>query len=485
MQKSSIMINIFRLFTSIVIFICTLFYYSDDIENWQIAHDTYGYLGYNYFSKPWNTYRTPGISFFWESLGLKDDLKNAFKKYPREQDFNTSGRKDGKINVLGKKLVRANIILIGITFSGLGFALSTIINPFLSLIFVITSMYFGALPPPKLLLADLPACSFTVIFITLCIFYSRYKKRILLFFLCCCAVFACLIKPVMFFLSFIAGCILLYNLLLFLLEKNIKDALITLYTGVFLIVGTLLWPFLLYIESGIFVPGQLTPITKNMIAVYLVEEGDDQLFIETEHKALVADLIAHKIDADAEIDKLYYANEPRSDHSKAHIFLHSADIYGWKYIYQIYDMHGYKNLSRIKVLQLSKEISDPIIKKHMDERVKIMGRSFLSAFGAYKDMPISLWWRQGLGDHALILSIGAYIFLFCSILFGVKNLQFILLILTCLHVDSVLFTSVGLVVYDRYLQITEWSFILALEIGAYSLGRVFLSAQTRARTMKV
>lgn len=469
MLKSSSIRNLFSVCTAIAIVICTFIYYFHDIENWRTSPDTHSYVGDDYFAKPWNSMRTPGMSLFWEVIGVKDALKKATRKYRAAVDFNTLGRKEEKTNSLGKKLVVANITLIGVSFAFLCFALSTSINPLLSFVFVITSMCFGAIPEPRDILADLPACSFTAIFVALFIFYSKYKKNYLLFLLCCFSIFACLIKPGMFFLPLIAGCILLYEILRFIRGKSFKKALTTFCIGVFLIFGTLFWPILLYVHSGFFVSSQLSSITKNMFAVYLLEEGDEQLFTDPKQRAFVAALIAHKPEADAEIDELVYKEKKRSEYSQAHIYMHSVNFYGHRYFYKICRENGYDKLSSIDHARLSNEISTPIIKKHFRAYLKTVGRSFISAFGIYKDLPASIFWRLDMGNYALPLSIGTYLFLFCAILFGINNLQYLLVLLTSLHIASVLFMSIGHAVLGRYLTITEWSFILALEVGMYSL----------------
>ena len=461
--------NILRGLTSIALFFCIFVFYHNDIKNWQTSPDTFSYVGDNYFSNPWGTWRTPGMSLFWSALGAKDELKKATRKYHSPVDLNTQGKKEEKINSLGKKLVLYNIVLIGASFSLLCFSLSSYMSPIIAFLFSVTCVYIGATPAPKHILADLPACSLTVIFVSLSIFYSKYRKNILLFFICICAVFACLIKPGMFFLPLIAGCIVAYELLVFIRARYLKKALITFCIGLFLILGTLSWPILLYIQGGIFVPSQLSSISNNMFAVYLLQEGDDHLFTDSKQKAFVADLIAHKSEADAEIDKFVYTTRKRSEASKAHIYLNSVNVYGWRYFASKCISHGYNNTSGLEYARLSKKIANPIIKKHFDEYLKTVGRSFLSAFGAYKDLQDSLWWRLGLGVHSLGVFIVGYIFLFCAIFFGAKKLQFTLVLLTFLHVASVTFMSIGHAVLARYLGITEWSFILALEVGAYSL----------------
>lgn len=485
MQKSLSIRNLYRVSTSLAIVLCTFLYYSDNIENWRTSSDTRTYVRDNYFTKPWDSVRTPGMSLMWESIGVMDELKKATRKYPAAIDFNSLGREDERINSLGKKLVRTNIILIGVSFASLCFALSISINPFLSFVFVITSMYFGAIPEPRAIMADLPACSLTAIFVALSVFYFKYRKSYLLFLLSCCAIFACLIKPGMFFLPLFALCILLYTLQNFIRMKNLKRALITSCIGIFLILGTLFWPIWLYLHGGIFVSSQLSSATKNMFAVYLLEEGDEQLFTDAKQKALVAALIAHKPEADAEIDNLVYKDKARSEYSQSHIYLNSVNYYGHRYFYKICRENGYDKLSRIDYARLSKEISTPIIKKHFRAYLKTVGQSFISAFGVYKDLPYSIFWRQGLGDYALVFSIGGYLFLFSSILFGMKNLQYLLVLLTFLHIVSVLFMSIGHAVLARYLAITEWSFILALEVGTYSLIQKFFPALSRSRDGRV
>ena len=475
--------NILRGLTSIAIFFCIFIFYHNDIEDWQTSPDTHSYVGDNFFSNPWGTGRTPGMSLYWKAIGAKGELKKATRKFRHAVDFNNQGKKDEKINSLGKKLVRYNIILIGISFSLLCFALSSYIHPPLAFLFTASCVYFGAIPPPKHILADLPVCSLTGIFVALSILYSKYRKSVLLFLICGCAAFACLVKPGMFFLPLIAGCMVAYQLLVFIRSRYLKKALITFCIGLFLILGTLSWPILLYIHSGIFVPSQITSISNNMFAVYLLQEGDEQLFTEPKQKAFVADLIAHKPEADAEIDKMVYTERKRSEASKAHIYLHSVNYYGYKYFSATHKRNGYDRLSRIEYARLSKEIADPIIKKHYGEYLKTVGRSFLSAFGAYEDLPYSLWWRLGLGANSLGVFIVSYIFLFCAIFFCTKNLQYTLVLLTFIHVASVTFMSLGHAVLARYLGITEWSFILALEVGAYSLARKIFHPLSRARAI--
>lgn len=443
------------------------FYFQGDIDNWTTTPDTPSYAGKNFWSNPWGHIRTPGLAMYWTLIGATDELGEAVKKYPISEDLNKHGKSNEKINTLGKKLVVGNIILLCISFAFLYFALSTIINPVVALFFILASIHFGSLTSPKYILADLPACAMTVIFVAFGILYAKYKQYIFLFLLCGSAIIACLIKPAMFFLSFIAGCIVLYEFISSARARNLKMLLITSCAGLVLVSGTLLWPFLLYTHSGVFFPSQLSIITKAQQATYLLQEGDDQLFTDPRKKAFVSELIKHKPEIDAEIDKSIYKNT-RNMHSKAHIYMYSLNPYGYNYFFNIMNQSGFK-LPQIERARLVKEVTDPIIRKHFKEYSMTKIRSFLSAFGYYKDVWHSIKWRQSVGQKLFPVFLLCYAFLFCAIAFGAKKLRYPLLLLALIHVMAVAFTAIGHAVLMRYLEITEWSFILALEVALYSL----------------
>lgn len=413
-------------------------------------------------------------------IGAIDELHGAFKKYRSSVEFNKRGKSDEKVNALAKKLVAWNILLIGISFSLLYFALSCIINPLIAVFFILGSIYFGSIPPPKYILADLPACAMTVFFVAFGIFYTKYKKYVFLFLLCGSAVMASLIKPAMFFLPLIAGCMLLYEFISAARERSLQRTLITSCTGIFLVIGTLLWPFLLYVQSGLFFPSQLSIVTKAMLATYLLQEGDDQLFKDPRQKAFVSELIKHKPEIDAEIDESAYKNTPRNTHSEAHIYVHSTNSYG-NLFFKIMAQNGFK-MSQIERARLVKNISGPIIQKHYKEYIMTKVRSFLSAFGYYKDLQDSIRWRHSLGSIQFYIFLSCYAFLFGAIAFGTKKLRYPLLLLALIHLLAVVFTSIGYKVLTRYLQITEWSFILALEVALYSVALTLISVMRNRRT---
>lgn len=472
-----------RICASIAVFICIFFYYQNDIEKWRVQPDTPSYLGKNYLSDPWATHRTPGMAIYLGVIGAKDELKEAFQKFPAAVDFNKFGKQDENIHSLGKKIAFCNLLLLGLSFSFLCFALSTFIHPLVSLFFILVSIYLGAVPSPKFILADLPACSLTGIFTAFGILYAKYRKNILLFFLSCCAIFACLLKPAMFFLALVAGCMLGYALLLSLRARNLKNALASLCIGVFLTAGTLSWPFLLFLHSGLFVPSQISATTKNMFAIYLLQEGDDELFTDPKLKALVADLIRHKPEADEEINKLVYKNK-RNLYSKANIYVNSVNYYGHRYFFDKCKRNGYGRMSNIEYARLAKQMSDPIIHKHFGEYIETIGRSFLSAFGAYKDIKSGIWWRNQLGSQSVILFILCYLCIVCSLIFGVKYLRYPIGLLAVLHITSVIFTSIGHAVLPRYLEITEWSFVLALVVALWALLLRILQSFPRRRPLR-
>lgn len=472
-----------RLCASIAAFVCIFFYYQNDIGKWLTFPDTPSYLGNNYLSNPWGSQRTPGVAMYWQLIGAKGELREAFQKFPNADDFNKLGKQDEKIYSLGKKVALCNLLLLGLSFSLLCFALSTFIHPLVSLIFILVSMYFGAIPLPKYLLADLPACSLTVVFVALGILYAKYRKNVFLFLLSCCAILACLVKPGMFFLALVAGCMLGYELLLSIRTRNLKNALASLCTGAFLTAGTLSWPFLLYLHSGLLVPSQLSATTKTMFAIYLLQEGDDELFTDPKLKALVADLILHKPEADAEINKRVYRNK-RNLPSKASIYVNSVNYYGWQYFFDSCKRNGYNRMSNIEYARLAKEMSAPIIRKHFGEYMKTVGRSFLSAFGAYEDIQIGIWWRRHLGPKSLGLFIACYLFIACAFVLGVQDLQYTIVLLAVIHITSVIFTSIGHAVLGRYLGITEWSFLLALEVALWSVILRILHSLPRSRPLR-
>lgn len=335
-------------------------------------------------------------------------------------------------------------------------------------------MYFGDLPSPQYFMADLPGCAMSVLFVAFGILYIKDKRYIFLFLLCFCAIFSCLIKPGMFFLYLIAGCILAYELVKAAKDKNLKKAFMFFCIGCFLTGGTLIWPIILYTHSGIFAPSQISTITKAMFATYLLQEGDERLFTDPKHRTLVAELIKHKPEIDEKVNKLFY-NKDQRFHSEAYRYVKSVNFYGYRYFFIMCDEYGFPREGKtpaelqIERARLVNDISGKIMKKHFYEYINTVGRSVLSAFGYYQDLKLGIWRRHNLGEKSAGIFIFCYSFLFFTILFGVKKLRYVLILIIFIHITSVVLMSIGHAVLRRYLGITEWSFILALEVACYSV----------------
>lgn len=345
-------------------------------------------------------------------------------------------------------------------------ALSQFIPAEIAAVFCSICIALSYLPNPGYILADQPACIFTVLFIAIGLFFLKTQRLLILLLLCLCAAFAILIKPGMAFLPFIAGVIVLIKFIRFMLQDEIRKAICTFFIGCSLCIATLLWPILLYIEGGFFVSSQLSGISKMMFAIYLLHPEDEKIFSETEYKKIVADLVAQKPDVDRSLDKFF--PNGREYYSKINIYVNSVNQYGWRFFGDVCRANGV-DITNYRLNKLAKDIADPIIKAHFTEYLKTVGRSFLSAFGAYPDYRVSMPQRYGVGQFSLYISLGCWLIILSSLFFGDKSMRWPTAFTASIHPLLVLVHSIGHAILDRYLEITEWSFLLAFFMALYAL----------------
>jgi hypothetical protein len=124
--------------------------------------------------------------------------------------------------------------------------------------------------------------------------------------------------------------------------------------------------------------------------------------------------------------------------------------------------------------KISKSVMDPIISANFNEHLKVVGRSFLSAFSLYSDCNQSLFSNRVLNRFLhfrmhFIIFIGMFVIILFAVFAGRDALKYPIILLACLHLISVLLCSIGHAVLDRYLEKTEWALLLSFMLALWSL----------------
>ncbi len=459
-----------NIFCATLAFIFTLWILSEYIGDWYTSPDTSSYLGAG-FKDPWNSGRTPGFAIYLEMLGVRGGIWDFMHAVPSAVEQNEIGKSIPEVDSLFKRVVWGNVLCLAFGFAILAFALSRFMPAELSAAFSCLCAAFGRLPSPDSILTEQPACFLAVLFVAAGLFFIQTRRLLFLSLLCLLAVFAMLVKPAMAFLPLVAGIIVMLHLVSLILHKEKRKAICTFVIGCLLSVGTLFWPLLLYVESGFFVASQLSGVSKIMFAVHLLRPGDEDMFEDPAHRDLVAELVRQKSEVDKYLDDKYFS-EGREAYSQARIYVYSVNQYGYVFFPDVCRQNNIIYTNHLEYNRLAKDISGPIIKAHFEEYLKTVGRSFLSGFGYYRDLDNSLLqyvYFSGLRSHAFPIILGTFLIILLSLALGDKSLRLPIAMAAAIHPLSVLIHSIGHAVLARYVEMTEWSLLLALLLALYSL----------------
>ncbi len=475
-------------FCCAIVFVFTLAAFIDAPADWEFGGDADSYPG-NSFKDPWGGMRTPGYAIYLDALGVGDGLNDFMISFLKAKFQNKVLQADPETDALLKRVVWANIICLALGFALLTLAMAKFVPVEAAAVFSCLCVSLGRLSPPsQIMTADQPGCCLTVLFMAFGLLFIKSRRLIFLVLLCLCAVAAMLVKPGMAFLPLIAGIMVMVHFIQRALRKEKLKAAYTALIGCFLCVGTLLWPLMLYLSGGIVTSSQISGVTKMMFAVCLVQPGDENLFEDPKHKAIVAELIRRKPEVDKRIEEMSLPNG-REAYSEPIIYLYSVGLYGWwlsPIVYsEFYEMkhvvyNEFCEAEDIDPMRIGTgiqfnctagAIADSIIKAHFGEYLKIAGRSFLSGFGYYPDFYFHVGYPfLGVNvSHVFPLFCGLFAVLVLSIAVGTPEMRYPVAFVASVHPLAVLIHSIGHAVLGRYLEISEWSLLLALLLALYSL----------------
>jgi len=456
----------------VVVSACTLFFLSDNISKWEISPDTQSYWWAPSFSDPWNSSRTPGLKMYIMALGQYEATYELMTLSNPVDELTNIAENDKAINSSLKFISNATYFLISISIAILAVALSRHVHLVPAILIPLLFLFLTTLPSPKEILAD-PFSAILAILFTACgLFFLKSKHLVFLFFASLFAAYAFLVKPAMIVLAVIAGLLILISFIYSYNDtpRRIKIILI----GIFLCICTLIWPVNLYRTSGLLVTSQLSYMTNAMFAVYLLQPGDDMLFSDQADKEFVAELLRQKQIVDRELNETNFPNG-RSNYSKVKIYTESVNAYGWGLFNQVVRQvrpDAGNNLQELT--KLAESVCRPIIRNHFNEYIKIVGRSFVSAFSLYNDFLPSPFSNNNLmrvfqHEWHFRLYIGMLLVILAATLIGKKSLRGSVIFIASIHPLAVLFSSIGHAVLYRYLEITEWSLLLAFMLALWSL----------------
>ena len=428
---------------------------------------------------PFLTFRTPGYSWY---VRIFADLELLKKKPLKPGETPEPGSEYIKIT-------RVTIILYALSLSLLAASLALFIKPWFAAAFVAGAWFLFPGPPPQNILADQPAFIFCVLGTACGLTFFAARKIIWLFLLTCCAVIAGLIKPVMIFMSLIAGIICAIAVIRSLFHKNYRLCAGAFLCGIFLCSGTLAWPLWVSYKAGFFLTSQISATHLLMDAIWLLEPKDVVLFEGTEYKPVVEDMIRLKAEMEPEIEKRYFP-KGFSQHSGERRHSLVRNYYGYdlfaRRIMRIYSnkLSELRDGSRMGYLKVMNAITKPVIKAHRKEYYLAMPRSFLAGFGSAPDFRPDMFGNFPIGiikNHPVVANLCMTGIMALAPVFGVPALRAPLLLLLCIHPLDIAFMAIGNHVIYRYVVVTSWSWALAFFLAVYSLASIlFLKFSNRS-----
>lgn len=448
----------------------TLFFMSGHISQWKFAKDTRRYWDPS-FSDPWRSHRTPGLKMYIKAIGAYEATKKIMPLGENIEKRTIIALNDEEANTAFKRIANANYLLLSISIAILAVALACHISLPAAIFMPLIFLHLTKLPSPSLILADQLAAILTILFTAIGLFFIKNKNLVFLFSASLCAAYAFLVKPAMITLVVIAGILIFVSLIYSYNDKSrrIKIALI----GIFFSICALIWPINLYMKGGLLVINQMSARTETMRAMYLLQPGDELLFSDPADKKLVTEFLRRKPNVDRKLDELYF-QDGRDNYSKAFIYKHSTNAYRRFYKEVFRKIRSGVKLNMLEWNKVSKSVCKPIIAAHFDENVKVIGRSFLTAFGWYYDYNQSPFSNNILRKHfnhkiSFAVYIGIFLVILSAMAVGHKPMRYVVIFVACLHPLACLLNSIGYTVLQRYAETTEWSLLLAFMLALWSL----------------
>lgn len=383
--------------------------------------------------------------------------------------INEFGRDIPQIDSLFRKISVTFTFVVAIALTTLTLALSRWMPSWLAAMACALCLCGGNLPSPSYIHPDSFACSIVICFVATALFLFYQPRLYKLFLLCLCAVYGMAVKPGLAFLSLLAGVVCAYFFIIFLYRKKIGKLVSTICIGLFLIIGTTFWSILIFIQSGFFVPSQMSGASNMLRAIYLMKNGDEELFHNEFHKKIVIETIKEKNTKEV----LFFARTDASKISQARAYMSLMNIYGWRHMNDVLQKFGIK-LNAMEFNKLVKQIEPIIIHAHRKEFNKLVWNMFTSFISRYDDFHVSFlqnskFIRDIFKNNIFWLHIFLYIFIVASIFTADNKYKLILLFITSIHPISMALHAVGFGVHMRYAAYTDWTLIVALALAAYSL----------------
>lgn len=493
------------LLASFLLIFCFIIFTSNG-PKWKVAPDTYGYIKQEIIN-PWHGSRSPGLSIFWNVLGVRDVFRNNItQRIINNSDIERSSKNFPRVSEALTRVAYVQAFILAFSFALLFLALNGFVPKSTSILVCLFCICFSPLRPTNAILTDSLATSLSIIFVALTLFWFSKKRLILLFLLCSVSVYAVLLRPDFGFLSLGALILCIINVICGALHKRKRQILYSFFIIGFLCVGTLLWPIWLSIKGGVLVSGQYEHLAKRAFAIHLLEEGDENLFSDAASKTLVTELIKNKFDFDQSLNEKYFSQKERAQYSFPYVFVYVMHPYS-DVFYQKLALKYFKWKSLPEMLEQTNNICNPIIRKHFYKYLQLVKSNFLSSMNFYPDLVfpyfknnlspvISCTWLDNffLQVNKLFIfgyNVNFYLFILSYVIVFLgfivcksNNLRYAIIFISFLYASHMLIISFNHGIYLRYPSMSQITLLIPTLLSIYILAKRMIIVTKRVITQR-
>ena len=452
-------------------------------HDYVIFPDSSSYIGYTGWFNPWRTVRSIGYPaviypfLYPDQHKFLEELRKA-----QQSDINVWAEDEiyaiASRTGLGKKLesvVLLQRIMLALAISLFYLSLCEYFGPNFSFVSLFVAVWLAPPADPRFILTEPLSCALAYI----CAAFLLYSQRITHQVMCLasasfCAAFAFLVRPQM--LSLVGLCTLIFPYQLFSWARKdfrrtiVKAALA--FSPLLLAYGYIAW---LSVTGGQLFLHKQANIGFSSFCYYA--ETADTPYMPTERARKLASWFGeHKKEFIDEINKLrndeQFPSQLRATKEESPVF--KRYVLGDMYVYNVgmpQVWSHFKNesdIGRLSLLEqniLSKELNTGLIYRHKKEMIELLWQNFIGALGYYKDV----WHLIIFPNTSFEINSIVLVCILFAVMVSVKA-RWPVLILTGIHLMTILAAAAGHFVIQRYVDSTEAFLLLAGMCSLWTLG---------------
>ncbi len=466
--NSAVVKKTFFILLFLLTFFLNYFLTYGDGQFWRISADTPTYWAYDY-ADPWGSVRSPGLKMFVDALGVGDITANLPRyDYLPDTDiklYMEHFSKEAQSDAALKYIVFVQQLLICFSLSVLACSLGTILPCFWAGLLPLLVFQVTIVPKAYELLTEPMSFVLCMLCMGMLLLYEYYKKSPLLLAAIAIVIYAFLLRPSLIVLAAVVGIVLLRDF--WQAIKAREKMHIPVIMGGVLLIGILLFPAQLYFSGNVFAVGQLSFMSKVMRALALAEESDILHMENEKDKRILQEILQQRPYVDLHVAQ---SHMPKGVENY-------SDIYRLSFSFDPYGRELYRKIAtsdtifRVETYVEGQRFAAQILQRHGLENTMVTVKNFLNGFGLYaKDYMQSPVLQK---VHLPVLQMVFFPLVLCilgaSLLWGLPCYKMPILLFSSIHILHVTATATGNFILMRYLELTEWSILLAVALALYSL----------------